>query len=52
MHGIGWATLQKMMLDAPSIDMDGDKEENKVALNDENKEEILNNKWKYLLFGH
>ena len=31
-----------MMLDAPSFDIDGDKEENNVTLNDDNKEEILN----------
>ena len=42
MHGIGWATLQKMMLDAPSFDMDGDDESKNVTLNDDNKEEILN----------
>ena len=41
MHGIPWAVVERMMIDAPSYDMDS-KDEEIIQLTTENGEDIMN----------
>lgn len=40
MNGIAWSIVQKMMVDAPSYDMDEKDEE--IALTENNSDDIMN----------
>jgi len=40
MNGIAWTIVQKMMVDAPSYDMDEQDEE--IALTENNSDDIMN----------
>lgn len=40
MNGIAWSIVQKMMVDAPSYDMDEKEEE--IALTENNSDDIMN----------
>ena len=42
LHGIGWPTVQKMMIDAPSFDIDGEDKHEVIALTESNEQQILN----------
>jgi hypothetical protein len=42
LHGIGWATVQKMMIDAPSFDIDGEDGHEVIELSESNEQQILN----------
>lgn len=39
-NGIAWSIVQRMMIDAPSFDMD--KEDEEIALTESNTEDIMN----------
>ena len=41
LHGIGWATLQKMIMDAPNYDYEKEDEKN-IVLDDNNADDIIN----------
>jgi len=41
LHGIGWPTVQKMMIDAPSFDIEDDSHE-VIELSESNEQQILN----------
>ena len=41
MNGIAWSVVQKMMIDAPSYDLDDGKEE-EIALTENNSDDIMN----------
>jgi len=41
MHGIPWAVVERMMVDAPSYDIDG-KDDEVIQLTSENSEDIMN----------
>ncbi|MBQ2188229.1 MAG: hypothetical protein II401_06690 [Bacteroidales bacterium] len=41
-EGIAWATVQKMMLDAPQYDIKNDKDEPDIELTTENAEDVAN----------
>lgn len=41
LHGIPWAIVKRMMVDAPAYDPDGGKDD-EVKLTSENQEQILN----------
>ena len=40
-HGISWAIVQRLLIDAPKYEYD-DKKEKSIELNDDNAEEICN----------
>jgi hypothetical protein len=40
-NGIAWSVVQKMMIDAPSFDMDND-EDKEIALTENNAQDIMN----------
>lgn len=42
LHGIAWSLVQRMMIDAPSYDMDADGDTVEIDLNAENGEQIMN----------
>ena len=42
MHGIPWAVVERMMVDAPSYDIDGGKDDEVIQLTSENSEDIMN----------
>lgn len=41
MNGIAWSVVQKMMIDAPSYDLENDNEE-EIALTESNSDDIMN----------
>lgn len=42
LNGISWALVQKIMLDAPSVDYDSPDDEEEIELTQENSEQIMN----------
>ena len=40
-EGISWSTVQKMMIDAPSVDLEDSKEEDCMHLSHSNSEDIM-----------
>lgn len=42
MHGIPWAVVERMMVDAPSYDIDGGKDDEVIQLTSDNSEDIMN----------
>lgn len=42
LNGISWALVQKIMLDAPSVDYDSPDDEEEFELTQENSEQIMN----------
>lgn len=42
LHGIAWSLVQRMMIDAPSYDMNDDGGNVEMELNENNSEQIMN----------
>lgn len=42
MNGIAWSVVNRMMIDAPSYDMDVDADNEVIALTDSNSDDIMN----------
>jgi hypothetical protein len=41
-HDIEWNIVQRILIDAPSVDYDDDKKDNHIPVTDENAQEVLN----------
>ena len=42
LNGIPWAVVERMMVDAPSYDADGSKDDEVIRLTTENSQDIMN----------
>jgi hypothetical protein len=42
LNGIAWSIVQRMMIDAPSYDMDAADGEETIALTESNSDDIMN----------
>jgi len=42
LNGIPWAVVERMMVDAPSYDADGGKDDEVIRLTTENSQDIMN----------
>jgi hypothetical protein len=41
-NGIAWSVVQRMMIDAPSFEMDKGNEDEEIALTENNTDNIMN----------